>query len=223
MTQDLRNLFNQALAAIGNDPVVTDPAGSGRAQDMLRLWYPVARHAVFTAFHWPSIRAIKLLGRVATRDPALPWANTDPAPDYMYSYSLPSDLLLPQYMENYAPFRLGRVGTERLIFSNDPTPILCYTMDEEVPSRWEVDLYRCVVWALAACCNMSRSGKMAVTQKLEEQVLELVGKASENAANSDDTYYDAIPSFYAGSGFIIPAMESRFVYPTSTFRVSGMV
>lgn len=220
--QDLRSLFNQALSAVGNDIVVTDPEGPGRAQEQLRLWYPVARHAVMTAFHWPSLRSSKLLGRALTRDAALPWANTNPAPDYLYAYALPIDMLQPQYLEDFSRFRLGRVGTERLLFSNGAAPILSYTQDEPIPSRWEPELYRCIVWSLAACINMSKSGKMALTQKLEQQVIEMIRAAGENSANADDTYFDSPPSFYAGTGFSIPGAQTRFYYPTTTFRVSGV-
>lgn len=222
MSQDLRNLFNQALSAVGNETVVTDPAGPGKAQDMLRLWFPVARQAVFTAAHWPCLRATKLLARAATRNDALPWANTDPAPDYLYSYALPIDMLQPQYMEDFAPFRIGRVGAEKLIFSNNPTPILCYTQDDEVPVNWDADVYRCVVWSLAAAVNMSRSGKMNVTQALEQRVVDLIMSAGENAANADDTYYDALPSFWKGTGFQAPNLQNRFYYPTASFRVSAV-
>lgn len=220
--QDLRNLYNQALSAVGNEAVVTDPTKPGKAESVLNLWYPVARHAVFTAFHWPSVRAIKLLGVAKVRNDALPWANTDPAPDYKYAYSLPSDMVQPQYLEDFSRFRLGRVDAERLLFSNNPVAILCYTMDDASPSKWEPELYRCVVWALAACINMARSGKMNVTQKLEQQVFEIVSQAAENAANSDDTYFESIPSFYGDAGFTVPSGQTRFYYPTSTFRMSGV-
>lgn len=221
--QNLRNLYNQALSAIGSDPVVTDPETSTRATDLLNLWYPVARQAVMTAVHWPSVRGIQRLALAKVRDENLPWANTDPAPGFLYSYAYPPDMLLPQYMEDFSRFQLGRVGAENLIFSNTELAILNYTIDDPVPIKWEPDLYRCVVWALAACINMSKTGKMAVTQKLENQVLELISAAAAGIANSDDTYYDSIPSFYEGTGFAVPRVSARFYYPTTTFRVGSLV
>lgn len=221
--QNLRNLYNQALSVVGSDPVVTDPETSTRATDLLNLWYPVARQAVMTAVHWPSVRGIQRLSLAKIRDENLPWANTDPAPGFLYSYAYPSDMLLPQYMEDFSRFQLGRVGAENLIFSNTELAILNYTIDDPVPIKWEPDLYRCVVWALAACINMSKTGKMAVTQKLENQVLELISAAAAGIANSDDTYYDSIPSFYEGTGFAVPRVSARFYYPTTTFRVGSLV
>lgn len=221
--QNLRNLYNQALSAIGSDPVVSDPESDTKAVAILNLWYPVARHAVLTAFHWPSVRSIKRLGLTATRNESLPWSNSDPAPGFLFSYALPADCLQPQYLEDFSRFQLGRVGSEKVLYTNVEGAILNYTMDDAVPINWEPDLYRCVVWTLAACINMAKSGKMAVTQKLEQQVLDLLGAASENAASSDDMYFDQVPSFYAGTGYELHAQQHRFYYPTTTFRVGGLV
>jgi hypothetical protein len=220
--QNLRNLYNQALSAVGSDPVVTNPDTSSKATDLLNLWYPVARHAVLTAAHWPSVRSIQLLGLAKQRNTSLEWANSDPAPGFLYAYSIPSDMIQPQYMEDFSRFQLGRIGNERFIFSNTEKAIFNYTMDDPVPTYWEPNLYRCVVWALAACINMGKNGKMAVTQKLEQQVVDLIGIAAESAANGDDTYSDQIPSFYVGTGFALPSMQSRFYYPTQTFTVTSL-
>lgn len=220
--QDKRSLFNQALTAIGNDPVVSDPEERGKAQEILRLWFPVARRAVFTAFHWPTLRVSKRLARALTRDTSAEWQNTDPAPGYAYAYALPSDMLRPQYLEDLSRFRLGTVGSELLLFSNNEGPILNYTRDNEDPSVWEPDLYLCVIWSLAASINMAKSGKMNVTQKLEQQVVELIDRAAVGAANEDDTYFDSAPSFWAGTGFNIPSTGERYYYPTSTFAVSSV-
>lgn len=223
MSQNLRNLYNQALSAVGSDPIVTNPEASSKATDLLNLWYPVAYRAVLTAAHWPSVRAIKRLSLAVTRNTSVEWANTDPAPGFLYAYAVPSDMLQPQYMEDFSRFQLGRVGPEKLIFSNTELAIFSYTMDDPIPIKWEPDLYRCVVWALAACINMSKNGKMAVTQKLEQQVAELISQAAVNSANGDDTYFDAVPSFYAGTGYSIPTMQHRYYYPTSTFRVGELI
>ena len=222
MSQTLQNLFNQALTAVGSAAEVTDPEASTKATNLLNLWYPVARHAILTAFHWPSVRGIKRLALVTERDLAVDWANTAPAPGYTYSYALPSDMLQPQFLEDYSPFKLGRVGTTKLLFSNNPEPILNYTMDEATPLSWEPDLYRCVIWALAASINMAKSGKMAITQKLEGQVVDLLEQAKLNAANADDEYYDAIPSFYSNTGFTLPNTSGRYYYPTATLRLNAV-
>lgn len=221
--QDLRNLYNQALSAVGSDPAVSDPEVSTRATDILNLWYPVARRSVLTAFHWPSVRKTQRLGLASVRDESADWTNNDPAPGYLYAYAVPSDMLQPQYLEDFSRFQLGRIGDERLIFSNTKNAILSYTMDDPVPTKWEPNLYQTVVWALAACINMSKSGKMALTQALEQKVSDMLDAATENAANGDDTYQDAYPSFYAGTGFSMQSVQNRYYYPTQTFRTGALI
>jgi hypothetical protein len=217
--QNLRNLYNQALTAVGSAADVADPAGTGRSVDICNLWYPVARHAVFCAAHWPSLRSIKRLALSATRDTSATWVDNDPAPGYLFSYAAPSDMLQPQFMEDFTPFRMTRVGAEKVIHSNVPQAILCYTQDDASPLLWEPDLYRAVIWSLAACINMAKSGKMDVTQKLERQVFGIISQAEVNAANSDDEYHEAIPIAWAGTGFEIPNHQPRYVYPVSTFNL----
>lgn len=218
--QSLINLYNQALTAIGSAPDVTDPNGSGRSVDVLKLWFPVARRAVFVAAHWPSLRVSRRLALLRERPDGADWTNADPAPDFRYAFSLPTDMVQPQYLEDYSRFRLGRIGDERAIFSSNISPILNYTMDDPAPVNWEPGLYHCVLWSLAACVNMAKSGKMEVTQKLERQVTELIAEAGTTAANADDTYFEAVPAFWAGSGYSIPQATTRYYYPTETFRVS---
>lgn len=217
--QNLRNLYNQALTAVGSSADVTDPEASSRSTDICNLWYPVARHAVFTASHWPSLRVISRLALTAIRDVNADWTDVDPAPGYRFSYAAPNDMLQPQFMENFTPFRVTRVGTEKVIHSNVEQAILCYTKDEAVPLSWESDLYRAVVYSLAACISASKPGKEDTTVRLERQVLAIISQAEVVMANSDDEYFDAIPSAWAGTGFEIPNYSARFFYPTSSFNL----
>ena len=220
--QNLRNLYNQALTTVGSSGDVTDPAASSRSTDLLNLWFPVARHAVFTAAHWPCLRVIKRLALSATRDTSAAWVDTNPAPSYIYSYASPSDMLQPQFMEDFTPFRMTRVGAEKVLHSNTAEAVLCYTMDDPTPLLWEPDLYRAVVWSLAGCINMAKNGKMNLTEKLERQVLGIISQAAVNAANSDDEYFDSIPSFWMGTGFEVPQLQPKYYYPTSAFSLSGL-
>lgn len=220
--QDKRSLFNLALTVIGSPPLVSDPEEKGKAQDILRLWYPVACRAVFTSFHWASLRGIRRLSRALTRNEGASFADSDPAPGYSYAYALPADMIQPQYLEDFSPFRLGRVGEEKLLFSNNPAPILSYTIDSDDPSIWEPDLYMCVIWSIAAGINTANNGKAPLTQKLEQQVLDLIDRAKVNAANEDDTYFDSPPSFWDGTGFTLPGLANRYYYPTASLRVGGL-
>lgn len=220
--QNLANLFNQALTTVGHAADVTDPTAKSRSTDLLNLWYSVARRAVFTAAYWPSLRKTARLSLAATRDTGEAWVGTNPPPGYINAYAYPSDMLQPQFMEDYSPFKLGRLGASRVINTNTPNPILNYTVDEENLTLWEPDLYRAVIWSLAGCINMAKNGKMQLTEKLERQTLALISQANVIAANAEDEYFDSIPSFWVGTGFEVPHNAPRYFYPVSTYNLSGL-
>ena len=71
---------------------------------------------------------------------------------------------------------------------------------------------------------MQKNGKMALTQKLEQQAQMMIALANDAAANSDDLYYENMPTFWAGTGFSVPAgsTTSSFFYPPSSFSVVGL-
>lgn len=221
--QTLRDLFNQALTTVGDAPSVTDPNAASGAANICRLWFDVARHAVFCAHHWPSLRVTARLSRIATRDTAELWQDTDPAPGWAYAFSLPNNMVQPQYLVDFSRFELVRVESTMAICTNTEYPILRYTGDFASPELWAPELYRAVVFSLAAHLNMAKNGKVQITQKLEQSVHEIVTLAAVNAANSDDTYFEAVPSHWVNSGFTVPSPQSQYFYPTQTFRVAGLV
>lgn len=219
--QNLRNLFNQSLTAIGHEPTIVDPEESAKAAVMCRLWYPPARRAVMSAFHWSSIRVMGRPPRVSEREDAS-WQPGDPAPGYRYTHSLPVNCLQPQYLSDFSRFLLGRRGTARVMYSNVEHPILYYTMDCPSPELWDVNLYTSVVYSLAASLNMSFSGKYQLTQALEERVNALIGEAMVADANSDDEYFESIPTTLHGTGFSPHTGTPNYIHPTTSFRVAGI-
>lgn len=223
MSQTLNALFNQALSAIGHAANVTNPEANSKQTAVLNLWYPVARRAVLTSFHWASVRRAKRLALAKTRNVDADWQDTDPLPGYRYAYALPTQCLRPQYLHDFSRFALSQLGGEKVLNSNCERAILYYTEDVDRPELWEADLYQAIVYALAAAINMAHNGKAQLTQKLEQQVHQLVTLAKVADANEDDEYFEAMPSTWAGSGFSAPsgATRSQFFYPTTSFAVGA--
>ena len=219
--QNLHNLFNQALTAIGHAAAVTDPNDRSKASTACQLWFGPARRAVMSAFHWSSLRVLARPPRVNER-PDAPWEPGDPSPGYAYTHRLPADCLQPQYLASFDRFALGRRDGERVMYSNVAHPILHYTKDCSAPERWDVNLYTAVLYSLAGSLNMSFSGKYQITQALERKVFDLVTDASITDANSDDEYFEALPSTLYGTGFTPHIGTPHFIYPTSTFRLAGV-
>lgn len=219
--QDLRSLFNQALTAIGHSAVVTDPNSGDTPTSMCRLWFDPARREVMTAYHWSSVRAVSRLARVAERT-GEEWQPGDPEPGFAYAHALPNNCLQPQFLSSFARFHLGRLAGANVVFSNTPHPVLHYTIDCTDPSRWDANLYSCVLFNLAANLNMSFSGKYPLTQALGQKVYELLVEAQVSDANSDDSYFENIPTSHRGTGFDVMANSPTYIYPTQTFRVAGV-
>lgn len=223
MSQDLNNLYNQALTAIGHAGNVTDPKATTKQTAILNLWYPVARRAVLSANNWSSVRAFTRLSLARERASTGLWQDIDPAPGYQFAYALPHDCLRPRYLSDYSRFSVSNVGGERVINSNTPQAILHYTRDEPEPSKWDADLYQAILYSLSAAINMAHNGKPQLSQKFERQVFDLIGLAKVEDANADDEYFDSLPTLWAGADFSAPAMAqgSQFFYPTATFAVGA--
>lgn len=220
--QTVKDLYNQALSAIGHAASVSSPDERSQAAQLCNLWYAPARRAVFGAFHWPSLRFQSRLSIAAIRDTSLDWQESDPAPGYLYSYAMPTGLLRPQFLHDFSRFEIGNSATEQLLYSNTQGAVLYYTKDLDDPSRWSADLYNNVVYSLAASINMAKSGKMEITQRLEQRVQKSIADAAVADANTEDIYFDAVPTSWAGTGFSVPVPQTQYFYPTSTFLVAGV-
>lgn len=219
--QTVRDLFNLGLSAVGHAASVSNPDENTQAASLCRLWFDPARRSVFSAFHWPSIRFAHRLARAKTRDESLDWQNTDPFPGYAYAFALPSEMVQPQYLADFSRFEIGNVGDEQLLFTNNENPLMFYSKDTTDPSRWSPDLYMAVAYAIAANLNMQKSGKDGTTTRLEQRVNSLIDAAATQAANEVDTYFEAIPQQWAGTGFSVPGSTVRYYYPTSSYQVAG--
>lgn len=219
--QTIRDLYNLGLSVVGHTGSVSDPDENTREAALCRLWFSPTRRSVFSAFHWPSIRNAARLARAKTRGSSLSWQNTDPWPGYAYAFALPGDMIQPQYLADFSRFEIGNVGEEQLLFTNSENPLLYFSKDTVDPTKWSPDLYLAIVYALGASFNMQKSGKDNTTQRLEGKVQTLIDSAATQAANEVDTYFEAIPQNWAGTGFSVPLQSVRYYYPTSTFQVAG--
>lgn len=215
--QSLVNLYNQALTAVGHGKLLTDPNENTREAVICRLWFPPALSGVLNAFHWPSAKFVQRLALVSERGDA-EWEPTDPLPGYLYAYRLPNDCVRPQHLHDFSRFALSGGN---VLSTNTDKAILYYTKRVELPAEWEEELYNAVVFSLAAHLNMAFSGKPNVTQLFENKVTMMLERSATNAANSDDEYYDAFPTTWAGTGFSANATAPLFIYPTQAFAVAA--
>ena len=215
-------LFNQALTAIGNAARVTDPdSTTEKSAALCSLWFKRAVLAVTSAHHWPCVRKTAKLALVRERDSDLDWANSDPEPGYLYAYTLPPDCVQPQYLTDLMRFEVTRLGAAKVLCTNSARPILRYSIYEANVALWDIDFYAAVQLTLAAFINMATNGKLQLTQKLENDARLLLENASMAMANQEDTYFEAVPSTWNGTGFSIPVPQATYYYPTQTLRVTS--
>lgn len=220
---DLVSLYNQALAAIGHGADVLDPDERKKGAEMCRLWFAPARHAVFTAAHWPSLRRTKNLSLVASRDTSLSWQDGDPPEPFLYSFQLPADCVQPQWLQNYTHFDLGAndVG-EKLLYSQFPSATLNYTKDVSDPAHWSPQLYRAVMYSLAACLVMSRTGKEALFSRMMDNAQRVIAEEATKQANAEHTYGEGYPPSWRGTGWSMGAPDTRYFFPVQQLNLGGL-
>src|SRR5690606_39709181 len=91
MAQDLVTLYNLALSVAGITSGVDSPSEASPEAEQCRLWFEPVRNLILRAAFWPSVKGVKRLGLLATRDTDQDWTSSDPFPGWLYAYALPSD------------------------------------------------------------------------------------------------------------------------------------
>lgn len=213
MAQDLVGLFNLALSAVGHRARVSLPTENSREAKLCQLWYPVVRDDILSAAHWASARATANLALISSRDLNVAWAPGDPAPDWLYSFGLPSDLLYPRFINNYQQFELGIIGTNKVLYSNHQSTRLDYTKRQDNPALWEPLLYSAVADGLSAAVCMPLTGKAARTRLALELANRKILEARASNANKDTRMLEAIPDFLSVRGVSQPQAVSAYLYP----------
>lgn len=218
--QDLVSLFNQSLSAVGHAADVTDPEANTKSANLCRLWYAPSRRAVLSAAFWPSARKMQSLALKSVREPGDDPQDGQAWFGFSAAFELPFDCLRPHYLHDYSRFQLGNIGGQKSLMCNTRVAYLYYTQDLNQPQLWEAELYDAIMLTLAARLNMQKSGKIQITNQLRSDAFSLIRQASAMVANEQDTYSDAVPSFYQNAGYSIP-QQTRFYYQPATYNIGA--
>lgn len=223
MSATLLTVWNQALSALGVTERVDDEAEISVAARACSLWYETIRDAVFKAAPWPELKAHARLAVLATRDNDEDWVAADPMPGYNYGFALPANCLRPRYITTYERFELGLIGTQRAIFAQSETPILCYTVRIVDPGQWDVDLLGAVSFALAAHIAKAVTGSDTNLTNMFTLAEEKIRQARVNNANVESLgqVNESIPDWLAARGTNLSMPSSRYIYPSADFTISG--
>jgi hypothetical protein len=216
MSTGLVDVFNLALSACGSQASISDPDEQSREAALCRLWYPQTRDTIQASAPWPSVRRFARLARLKERTDL--WLANDPAPEFRFSYSVPSNMLHPYRMHSYERFDLSSVSTGRIISSNEEQPILLYNARQDDPALWEAGLRTAMIYGLAVNLAIPLTGRNSRLMENFQMASEQIEAAQINAANSSQTQVEPLPDWLQARGFAF-AGASRFVYPFMTFSV----
>jgi len=222
MAADVVTIFNWAIAALGSRSRVQSPTESSTEAEACLLFYENVRDQILRSAPWDCARAYKRLAQSAANDGLDAWVSTDPAPGWTYAYALPADFLWPRFMSTYSKFELGvNSMNQKVIYSNDAAPILCYTKRQELVGLWDPDLQAAVGFALAAHVCLKLTGSTDKVRLVTQQAIDKVLSARQSAANAPNFSLDTVPEWIAARGYGGTAPVSPYIYPSADFTYAG--
>lgn len=207
-------IYNLALNAIGARSNVSSPDERSREAEVCKLWYSVVRDQTLAAAVWPEATKVAYLALLDERDYDVDWVATNARPDYRFAYSVPSDLLHPQYLTSFGRFLLTAYpGNIKALATNEENAALVYTQRLEDVALWGATLQTAVAYALAAYICLPLTGKPARTKQILDQANMLIYAARERAANSSNEQFESIPDWISARGYAGAQSYSRYIYP----------
>lgn len=201
------SIYNLALNAIGQRNNVTSPDEQSREAEVCNLWYPLIRDQILEAAAWPEATKFDYLALSSEQTDDV-WTAGEPFPGYTFSYLQPTDMLRPQYLSDFSPFRMtaGRIN------ANAASAILAYTFRNPVVASWSAQLQLAMIYGLAANICMPLSGKTQRANLMLAQANKVILEARESSANWSVEALESLPDWIQARGYSVPS-ESRFVYP----------
>lgn len=174
-------IANLALLRLGSSAMIADMSeSSNEARVMTALW-DVERDTVLSELPWPFATGYVALGLVAGTSSV---AVND---DWQYSYRYPSGCLKVRRITDAAearrpttppPFRVGRDGTGKLIYTDQADPVTVeYTVAITEPGEFSAPFASMLAWRLAVMAAPALT-RMAQAMNLANQFYQLERSAA---------------------------------------------
>ncbi len=227
MAKNVVSLFNLALSTIGTRSSVSATTEASREAEVCNIWYEISRDVVLRAAFWPSTLAHKRLAVLKERtNLSADWTADDPAPDWVFAYGEPSDMIAPRFLTTFSRFTVDwwKPTTEahkKAIMTNQPEAILQYSFRQDNPGEWDDSLYLAVAYALAMNIAMPLHSKLKVMQATREAANALIISARVNVANAEENLLDTIPEWISARGYGNAAPQGKFFWPYGPILASS--
>jgi hypothetical protein len=209
------DIANRALSRIGTQKTIANFTDPTPAATQCGLWYDQVRQALLRTAPWAFARRQQPLTQTGDAVPD----NTAPFP-WMYQYAYPADCLKFRYVLPSAPastasapnvsdtswtqwqqpnrahrYMLDTIfdaesNPSRILVSNVPNAIGCYTYDCTVPDMFDPLFTRALVEALAAELVMPLSGNVGLVRELQAAVELKITQARAADGNESITRID---------------------------------
>lgn len=180
-----------ALARVGEKQAIDNLSANTTAAKLCRAIYEMSRDAVLEEFWWSFAKRRETLAVVADDEDD---AEARPNSPWTYVYELPTDCLLPRYIETglpnpapdqKIPFELEDDGSEgRLLLTNQPTAELVYTMRQSNTGKFPPKFIDALAWRLA----YELCASLPVKTGVAERMMQRYAYAVADAAASDKAH-----------------------------------
>jgi len=213
MVQSVELLYNQALSLAGSKGAVVSATETSREALLCTTWYETVRDNVMKASPWESLRADARLVKSSERNWGADWVSGDPAPQFSWSFALPSNMLLPRYLHSRARFELANSGGTRELMSNDEFALLRYTANDVAIVDWDSGLFSSVGFVLAAFISFELTKKVSISDRLWQRAYDMIATQQTIEANAQATQYFSVSEAHTARGYTGFATNAAYIYP----------
>lgn len=200
------NIWNLALAHLGDRATVTDPNERSRQAELCKMFYPMTRRSVLEAFDWGFATRAKVLTPSSFDPAALGWS---------YAFSAPTDHIKIIAVGHGLRGKITKTDYQKIADDAGDTVLLCelqtpmclYLVDVEDVGRWSPLFTEAVSWLLASHLAgpiITGDSGRAESRRLLEEFRATVSRAALSDANQQRVagVFDFQPSLLAGRGLL---------------------
>ena len=236
MTITLVDISNRALQLLGARTTVTSGELAGNTTNeaiQLNLALTPTQNWCHGLFNWNFARKTAAL-TIAKGPPAVSpgvWTNAQPAPPWLYEYSLPTDFIRAIYITNNAAAASPIAGwlgepqrfviatdtitavQQQVLLTNQATCILTYCSFVTDPTLWPWYFERLMIAALARNVCLALTGDLNIFKEIAETLEQQISVSSQINAVEGLVIQDSTPEWIQTVGINYPFRRAELNKP----------